>query len=209
MLTNWQRIEKIVKWTGLSVNAFARAIGLNRSENLYQIKKGNNGISRDLVELITKKYPSISKAWLLTGEGKSMFITETQSAAGIPYYETDAVRVVLSEAMPAPNYHLNMPMLGDSDFAALAFGWSMHPDIPQGSSIIVKAIDPANLLPGEDYLVVSEKFTGIRTVRTIPGSAMLRLSPRNTAQFDEMEIDPDSILKLYIIRAVIINKVPH
>ena len=58
MLDTWHRLERVIKWTGLSVNSFALNIGLKRSENLYQIKKGNNGISRDLATLITTKYPS-------------------------------------------------------------------------------------------------------------------------------------------------------
>lgn len=89
MLDTWHRLERVIKWTGLSVNSFALNIGLKRSENLYQIKRGNNGISRDLANLITTKYPTVSKGWLLTGEG-DMFI-ESQPATvpeggGVPYY---------------------------------------------------------------------------------------------------------------------------
>ena len=91
MLDTWHRLERVIKWTGLSVNSFALNIGLKRSENLYQIKKGNNGISRDLATLITTKYPSVSKAWLLTGEGE-MFVEQvaaSASQAGVPYYGMD------------------------------------------------------------------------------------------------------------------------
>ena len=95
----WHRLERVIKWTGLSVNSFALNIGLKRSENLYQIKRGNNGISRDLAELIAAKYPSVSKGWLLTGEG-TMFIDETlsqrESGRGIPYYGMDALTAVCS-----------------------------------------------------------------------------------------------------------------
>ena len=62
LLDDWQRIEKIVRWTGLSVNSFALSIGLNRSENLYRIKRGDNGISKELAELIAARYPEISRA---------------------------------------------------------------------------------------------------------------------------------------------------
>ncbi|MCC8018825.1 MAG: hypothetical protein LIO85_03515 [Rikenellaceae bacterium] len=48
---------------------FAQSIGLKRGENLYQIKRGNNGISRQLAERIVEYFPKISKSWLLTGEG--------------------------------------------------------------------------------------------------------------------------------------------
>lgn len=36
----WERLSEVIGYSGLSVNAFAKAIGLKRGENLYQIKKG-------------------------------------------------------------------------------------------------------------------------------------------------------------------------
>ena len=83
LLDDWQRIEKIVRWTGLSVNSFALSIGLNRGENLYRIKRGDNGISKELAELIAARYPEISRAWIITGEG-GMFIGNTEERNLIP-----------------------------------------------------------------------------------------------------------------------------
>ena len=87
-LDNWQRIECIVRWTNMTVNYFAHHIGLPRGENLYQIKKGNNGISRNLADKIVAKFPEISLPWLLTGEGR-MFVDEKQSGQQIPFYKFD------------------------------------------------------------------------------------------------------------------------
>lgn len=42
-----ERIEAVVNYSGMSRNHFAKHIGLLRGENLYQIRKGNNGISLD------------------------------------------------------------------------------------------------------------------------------------------------------------------
>ena len=69
-MNSWNRLQKVIDWSGLSVNSFAKSIGLKRAENLYQIKKGNNSISKELSELVTIKYCNISKSWLLTGEGE-------------------------------------------------------------------------------------------------------------------------------------------
>ena len=38
MQTDWNRLKKVIDWSRLSVNAFAKHIGLKRAENLYQIK---------------------------------------------------------------------------------------------------------------------------------------------------------------------------
>lgn len=201
---NWHRIEKIVKWTGLSVNAFARAIGLNRSENLYQIKRGNNGVSRELAETITKKYPNISKAWLLTGEGE-MFVDEAAIRGKyIPMYYVDAAR--LMEAGNSIEPSMQLRVLLDCDFACLSMSRTMVPDIPQGAVILCKQVDRSFIMPGRDYLIVSTVFTGVTTLRREPLSDSIRLVPRNTAEFDEMIININEIRKLYRIQGVFIDK---
>ena len=83
---NWQRIESIVKWANMSTNYFARYIGLSRGENLYQIKRGHNGISRKLAERIVQHFPQIDMLWLLTGRGQ-MFVEENDDRGiQIPFY---------------------------------------------------------------------------------------------------------------------------
>ena len=81
---NWQRIEAVIKWANMSTNYFARHIGLARGENLYQIKRGNNGISRDVAQRIVAKFPQIDKLWLLTGDGQ-MFAEQQLRGAQIPF----------------------------------------------------------------------------------------------------------------------------
>ena len=67
-LEDWKRLEQIIDESGLSVNAFARRIGLPRGENLYQIRRGNNGISRDLALRIHACFPQYGIGWIITGE---------------------------------------------------------------------------------------------------------------------------------------------
>lgn len=62
----------------MTTNAFARHIGLARGENLYQIKRGNNGVSLDLANRITAKFPEVSKLWLLTGDGRCLDCIEDE-----------------------------------------------------------------------------------------------------------------------------------
>ena len=75
----WDRLEKIITRSGMTTNAFARHIGLPRGENLYQIKRGNNGISQDVARRICDKFPNVNKLWLLTGEGKAFADANTPS----------------------------------------------------------------------------------------------------------------------------------
>ena len=68
----WQRLYKVITWTGMNTNRFALHIGLPAAENLYRIKRGQNGISRSLAERIFEHYPRISRGWLLFGEGRML-----------------------------------------------------------------------------------------------------------------------------------------
>ncbi len=205
MLDNWQRIERVVKWTGLSVNSFAHAVGLSRGENLYQIKRGNNGISRELASMIATKYPQISRAWLLTGEG-DMFAVEGARRHTIPFYDADIEKYVSSPERFTPRGHISLPGVDDAGFAAVYGGRAMGEAIPAGSLAVVRKVALENLIPGGDYIVVGEDFTMLRRVRREVGSGTLRLLPVDTDNFDEIRIDAAAVKELYLVRAVVINK---
>ena len=192
MLDTWHRLERVIKWTGLSVNSFALNIGLKRSENLYQIKRGNNGISRDLANLITTKYPTVSKGWLLTGEG-DMFI-ESQPATvpeggGVPYYGMDVLSAVESDLRSEPRFRINVPLFNDCDLAALNIGTAMQPEIPAGSIVIL-----------------TQYFRGIRIIRFGEDPTDIQLLASNTKQYDPISIRSSEITKLFIVRGIIIKK---
>lgn len=209
MLDTWHRLERVIKWTGLSVNSFALNIGLKRSENLYQIKRGNNGISRDLANLITTKYPTVSKGWLLTGEG-DMFI-ESQPATvpeggGVPYYGMDVLSAVESDLRSEPRFRINVPLFNDCDLAALNIGTAMQPEIPAGSIVILKKWTVPVIIPGEAYLVVTQYFRGIRIIRFGEDPTDIQLLASNTKQYDPISIRSSEITKLFIVRGIIIKK---
>lgn len=83
----------MIEHSGLSVNAFARAIGLSCGETLYQIRRGNNGISPNVAKRIHEKYPGFSLAWLMFGCGESLSEVSgsgsgSVSVSRIPVYRT-------------------------------------------------------------------------------------------------------------------------
>lgn len=217
-MTDWQRLEQVIKWTGLSTNAFAMGIGLKRSENLYQIKRGNNGISKELAESITRKYPTVSRAWLLTGEGE-LFAGEeatgnyaAQSGTiqkGIPYYNIDAVRFVSEKISGAePLYYIDVPGFGDCDFAGLNTGSAMKPDIPAGAIVALKRISPDGLLlPGETYLVVTRDFAALRSVKVIPAEGKVMLVAANETEYESITLPKSQIEQLFLVKGIIIQKV--
>ncbi len=197
----------------MSVNAFALNIGLKRSENLYQIKKGNHGISKELANTITEKYPAISKSWLLTGEG-SMFKDSKddpnyRADRGVPFYNVDIASIVefKHQQQLKPIYYIDVPMFYECDFAALSTNNAMSPDIPAGAIVILKEHAVDKILPGESYLIVTDNFAGIRTIRNHaldPGQ--IRLVPKNLADYDEITIGLSDVKVLYMVKGIIISK---
>ncbi len=76
---SWQRLQAVIEHSRIqSVSAFTRHIGINKPENLYQIRRGNNGISKELAKTICGCFPEISMGWLLTGEGSMILGEERQ-----------------------------------------------------------------------------------------------------------------------------------
>ena len=78
-------------WSNHTINSFAHQIGLARAENLYQIKRGNYGISFRIADMIVERFPEISKPWLLTGEGE-MLVADGRGSVVVPFYDEDVGR---------------------------------------------------------------------------------------------------------------------
>ncbi len=193
-------------WTGLSVNAFAGSIGLKRAENLYQIKRGNHGISKELAELITSKYTTVSKSWLLTGSGNMFICKDGDIVGNIPFYKIEVVRLMLSRESFTPSAMLSIPFLTGCDLAAMCMSDAMEPEIPQGSIVFIRRGSLEALHPGNTYLILNPAFSGIRVVRREPGSPHLRLVPRNKDEYDEVMVEADATQAIYEIKAVLQTK---
>lgn len=207
MLDNWQRIEHIIKWTGFaSVSAFAREIGLNRSENLYQIKRGNNGISKDLAESIAVKFPEVSKAWLLTGEGAMLKGDQQYRACDIPFFKDDAIKVAVGYGKLDPDYYVSFPIFEECDFAAFMLSDAMEPEIPRGTMLFFQEVNVQAAVPGEIYLVISPSFSGIRYLRRDAKSGDIRLVARNKSDYDEVIVSRQDIERLFRVRGMVIRK---
>lgn len=200
---NWQRIEAVIKWANMSTNYFARYIGLARGENLYQIKRGNNGISLDVAERVVAKFPQVDKLWLLTGEG-GMFADDRLRGAQIPFYRHDPeqgmddIHRLESECM------LVLPMIGDCDFAMCYSGRAMGDLIPPGTVVLLKAVDRDAIIPGGEYVIVSRKIVTLRIVRTVEGEDKLRLVAGDREHYDDILMNVNDIVSVYKVKGKLI-----
>ena len=110
------RLQSVILWTNMTTNAFAMHIGLPRAENLYQIKRGNYGISMRLATLIVDKFPDINMHWLLNGEGE-MLNAKTTHSVTVPYYDEDVCRSVGTVTELRPVSEIVVPAVVRCDFA--------------------------------------------------------------------------------------------
>jgi hypothetical protein len=155
--------------------------------------------------MVVAKYPQISNAWLLTGEG-DMFADQTAKQNTIPFYDTDVEKYIAMPARFSIKGYVSLPGMDDAEFAALYNGRAMGETMPPGSMVLMKRVEPQCLIPGGDYVVAGEEFIMLRRVRREADSQMLRLMPVDEANFDEVRVAMGEIREIYLVRGVVVNK---
>lgn len=199
--SNWPRLEAIIDWAGMSVNSFAHHIGLSRAENLYQIKSGKNGVSRNLAMRIVEVFPEISAGWLLTGEG-SMLASANATTRDIPFYEGDNVWQNLMNLKDLePTSYVSLPAVGVCDCAVRCNDDAMSREILPGTIAFLRKVDVKSIIPGSICVVVCPDFVVLRRVRFVKspeGEKLVRLEPANKS-FDVMEIPVEIVSNTYCV----------
>ncbi|MDO4758764.1 MAG: hypothetical protein Q4A18_05820 [Rikenellaceae bacterium] len=198
----WQRLSAVIRWANMSANYFALHIGLARGENLYQIKRGNNGISLNLAERIVQHFPEVSKLWLLTGEG-DMLLTGSVAAsmADVPFYRVDVEASIRDVANLEPDCSVYLPLGEKYDLAMLYLGGAMGRIVPAGTIVFLRKVELDALIPGKEYVVVGPKIVALRTVRRTSNREELRLVAGDKKNYDEMTFRRDEVEALYAVGA--------
>ena len=108
------RLQCVIERANMTANAFAKHLGLPRGECLYQIKRGNYGISRRLAARIVEKYPDINELWLLTGEGDMLRGSDCGSIM-VPFYDADISQAATLDELVAVS-EIVVPHIAPCDF---------------------------------------------------------------------------------------------
>lgn len=186
----------------MTTNYFGRYIGLSRSENLYQIKAGKNGISQNLAKRIVEKFPELSLGWLLTGEG-DMF-SKGVGNGRIPFFDGDVVGSgLLRHEDLKPTFKMNIPQIEDCDCAFRSYDHAMSDEIMVGSTVFLKKTTVESIIPGGIYVIVCPKYILLRKVRLSEdeaGDVSLVLEPAN-AGFDSVAVRSDKVEAIYKVVA--------
>lgn len=64
-----ERLETILQCSQMNPNNFAKVLGKERAQGIYDVLKGKVGISKRLAKEIVNVFPEFSETWLLTGLG--------------------------------------------------------------------------------------------------------------------------------------------
>ena len=203
----WDRLSQVVDESGLTLHSFAMAIGLLRSETLYQIRRGQIGISNKVADSIIAAYPQYNKAWLLTGFGNKY--ADPSSAKGhIPFYNCNLSQIINIDHIE-PESYIFLPMASSADFAIIYHGEDMMPSIPSGTVLLLSKCDPRAVVYGNEYVVVTEKFVTLRRVRNQQSDTLeprFRLEADNPDRFDSVTVCVADVLAVYAVKARIILK---
>ena len=200
----WLRLEFVIKNAGMSINSFATAIGMSRSQSLYQIKQGHIGISQAVAEAIVKTFPEYSLSWLLTGRG-SIYDSPSREDGYIPYYKS-TISQLESVYNFDPESYLYLPFLTEFDLAIQYMDNDMSPEIEHGSVLVLKRIKKSAIIPGNIYAVRTSNISTLRRVRTCEDSSKWLLSASNTERYDDITIYDKDLVEVLSIKAVITLK---
>ncbi len=203
--SDWERLEDVIEWANLTPNAFAREIGLLRGENLYQIKRGNNKISRKLTDKIVTRYPEISSSWLM-GDSSEIFASSETQAASIALYNIDIEREFGLLEHSKPSSYIAIPLSTEADFAMIYRGTAMGATTPTNTIVALKRVEPSTIIGGDEYLVVADKFTLLRTVRALPSReySRFKLVAADKELYDDITIREEQINSCYKVVAKVI-----
>ena len=203
----WSRLSQVVEESGLTLHSFAMAIGLSRSETLYQIRRGQIGISNKVADAVIAAYPQYNKAWLLTGFGNK-YADPSQVKGHIPFYNCNLSQIVNIEHL-VPESYIFLPMASSADFAIIYHGDDMMPSIPSGTVLMLSKCEPKSVIFGNEYVVQTDQYVTLRRVRSEEYSSAeptVRLEADDSQRFDSQRIRIADISALYAVKARIILK---
>ncbi|MFI3286796.1 MAG: hypothetical protein R3Y08_09120 [Rikenellaceae bacterium] len=205
-LSCWERIESVVEWADMTAGYFARYIGLSRAENLYQIKRGNNGISLKLTRMITDKFPQINPMWLLMGEGE-MFSDVEETSGTKPLYRVGVEEGIRSIDSLSVDQQLMLPSNIEYDFAMLYLGRAMGCVTPPNSVILLKKILVEMIIPGDECVIVTKKIVLLRIAKSLDENGnkrSLSLRAIDSENFGDFVVDIEEIDAVYKVKGKIL-----
>ncbi|MCC8088043.1 MAG: hypothetical protein LIO79_02105 [Rikenellaceae bacterium] len=205
--TDWLRLQMVIRSAGMTVNSFAHHIGLKRLENLYQIKKGNHGISKTLARQIHAHYPRFPVTWLVMGvelPDEEEIVADDEKIISIPLFKVFPPFCGLDNNPDDHVIHLGESIAQRAELATVNTDESLSPKIPVGAIVLLRPFD-GKIIFGKFYLIVTESYSLIRKVRSTYNPDEYRLTTLDPENFDDIILPSERIKKIYIVERVIVD----
>lgn len=187
---NWERLAKVIERFGLTINSFAKVLGLNRSETLYHIRKGDFGISVDLADRIVKIDKDIDRTWLLSGIG-NMLHSDATNGEYLPFYRKE-MEVVLRDIDTYPSDgEFYVPYVTGCNYIVRSFSRSMSDAVTAATDLFLKRLTNIDdVVQGNEYVLRVGDEIIWRRVRFIKSDdKRWRLVSNNRVDFPDVYVN--------------------
>lgn len=186
---NWERLVSVIEWANMTVNAFALHIGLQRSENLYNIKKGNYGISFELADRICALFPEIDHTWLMSGVG-TMLRRKNDCCNEICCYNENVEELLADLGSVEPVGKAYIPGINGCDIAIRSRSRAMCDKQCAATQLFLKHLDSLDdVVQGNEYVLIINGEVLWRKIRIARSEDKWRLVARNRKEFADIYVD--------------------
>ena len=213
------RILQIIDYHELNINSFAKILGFNRAQIIYDIVKGKAKPGWKFFSAFFNSELSdeINSDWFITGKGNMLRKNTTNSGlvlasdtVKIPVYALDAAATaILSTDLPQEELsdYISLPGLEKYTGELLAFkvkGASMSPTIKSGDIVIAEKLEKNDKIKNNYIYVVLAK-DGVQTAVAIKrvvesrDGESLRMTSDNRI-FPPFLLPKSDILSLWTVR---------
>ena len=198
---NWERLECVLEYVNMNANAFATHIGMQRSENIYHIKRGAFGISEELVDRITACYPEINPTWLLSGVG-DMLLNGATNKSVVPFYEQGVEQLLNSVDKRTKLVKYQLPYNIDCDIAVRVKDHSMVLPGTAATDLFLKRVKIEEMIQGNEYLVAFGDKALWRKIRCVKGDVdKWRLVAYDKVESPDIVVDKSEICHVWRVIA--------
>lgn len=154
MSTDSERMNALLAHLKMNANELATSLGYKRTDRIYNVINGRNGISSALARDIQKCYSNISYEWLMTGEGEMLKSEENP--------ESNIVRITLPNMQKAAENE-NKRQFGGFTEKLRLLGYDEPKEDSGYKRIVVKLLDDVARNP----TAIAELLTGVKQQPTL------------------------------------------
>lgn len=216
-----QRLLKIIKYKGESLNSISEKIGIQQNTLSRQLN-GDTSLSGKTILSIIGYFGDVNADWLFTGEGE-MLRDNTTTDRVVGYQPQKSVHAIkyfpnvdgsmggisFIDNLNETSMDIVIPGYSDCQFAINAYGDSMSPLIKSGQVVLLSQWTERFFDWGKIYLIVTK--SGYRTIKRLyPTEGNLdsiTCKSENESQNPSFEIEKAEIVKCFIVKGWICRDV--